>query len=130
MCLLLTLHFNDPTGNQNSNTEIWRRITPVVSGTGVTNGVVYLKDVTRSVGTTSAAARGRLTLVANEGGTQATTGTTVTSRDGTTVASDGTALQNDRTYVIPSGTQTNVLLGELYSCGSAADLSRLWTNRL
>ena len=39
------------------------RITPVVSGTGVSNGVVYLKDVTRSVGTTSAAARGRITGV-------------------------------------------------------------------
>ena len=41
------------------------------------------------------------------------------------MASDGTALQNDRTYVIPSGTQTNVLLGELFSCGASTDGSRL-----
>ena len=117
--------FSSPTGNQNSNTEIWRRITPTVSGTGVANGIVYLKDVTRSVGTTATAARGRITGVTNQGGNQGNTGATVTSRDGTTVASDGTALANDRTYIIQSGTQTNILLGELYSCGAASDISRL-----
>ena len=120
-------------GQQNANVEMWRRIMPTVTVPNVANpsGVVYLKDATRQVGgstggqTSQPNARGLLVNVVNQGGNQDNTGSSVISRFGATVLSDNAPASDDRTYVVASGGQTNVLLGELYSSNNPNDSSRL-----